>query len=241
MARAPAFCAKGRSEPWFARGCRECRSRLRKPALSRTELGRQCGAWSVLFGRWTWSWGLTVWSDRSRHRPRRYIAAGAERVGGLEGGLGFSCASRVARLPATISADAVRRGVVRQQGFGAYVSFKDAGLAVGELASLLVQELAKTATPGAPVLPPFNEVTWTHYPAGLGHISEHRDPAVYTGIIVVTTLHGEARFVACSDAGDQHECWRSTGDIVLLTGWDGPPRRLAVRFTRSIQPPPPIA
>jgi len=143
-----------------------------------------------------------------------------------------------ARLPAAVSDDCVGRladarhapwkalpaeeGVVRQQGSGSYVSFEDAAVAVHELASRLVEQLAKAATPGTPVLPPFNEVTWTHYPVGLGHISEHRDPAAYTGIIVVTTLLGEARFVACSDAGDQHEWVASTGDIVLLTGWGWP-------------------
>ena len=143
-----------------------------------------------------------------------------------------------ARLPAAVSDDAAGRladarqaswkplppeeGVVRQHGFGSYVPFEDAGVAVQKLASQVVTQLARAATPGTPILPPFNEATWTHYPAGLGHISEHRDPPAYTGIIVVTTLLGEARFVACSDGGDQQEWLTSTGDIVLLTGCGWP-------------------
>lgn len=139
-----------------------------------------------------------------------------------------------ARMVAAVSNDGVRRladarrgswtplpveeGVVRQRGFGSYEPLQDADVAVHELASLLVQELTEAATPGTPVLPPFNEVTWTHYPAGLGHITAHRDPPAYTGIIAVTTLRGDARFVAHSDAGKTHEWMTGPGDIVLLTG-----------------------
>ncbi len=106
---------------------------------------------------------------------------------------------------------------MRQQGFGSYVAFEDAEEAVHEFASQLVEALARAATPGTPVLPPFNEVTWTQYPAGFGHISAHRDPPAYGGIIAVSTLRGEARFVAHSDAGEQHEWLTEQGDIVLLT------------------------
>ena len=43
-------------------------------------------------------------------------------------------------------------------------------------------------------------------------------PPAYTGIIAVTTLLGEARFVARSDVGERHEWITAPGDIVLLTG-----------------------
>ena len=177
----------------------------------------------------------------TRPPPPPVHCRGAERVGGLEGGLEVSRASRVraaacgrqrqcrwssCRRPAGfLEAAPTGGGVVRQHGFGSYVPFEDAGVAVQKLASQVVTQLARAATPGTPILPPFNEATWTHYPAGLGHISEHRDPPAYTGIIVVTTLLGEARFVACSDGGDQQEWLTSTGDIVLLTGWGWPTDR----------------
>ena len=102
---------------------------------------------------------------------------------------------------------------------------RDADEAVREFASQLVEALGRATTPAIPVLPPFNEVTWTQYPAGFGHISAHCDPPVYGGIIAVATLRAEARFVAHSDAGEQHEWLTGQGDIVLLTGRGWPTER----------------
>ena len=44
---------------------------------------------------------------------------------------------------------------------------------------------------GFHALPSFNETTWTRYPKGVGHITAHRDPSAYLGIIAVFTLIGE--------------------------------------------------
>jgi hypothetical protein len=54
-------------------------------------------------------------------------------------------------------------------------------------------------------LPSFNEVNWTLYPRESGHITAHRDPATFAGIIAVTTLSGSATFRVSN--GTEHAEW----------------------------------
>jgi hypothetical protein len=57
--------------------------------------------------------------------------------------------------------------------------------------SVLINALDHVVAADAP-LPAFNEVSLTLYPRGSGHITAHRDPAAFTGVIAVTTLSGSA-------------------------------------------------
>jgi hypothetical protein len=73
-------------------------------------------------------------------------------------------------------------------------------------------------------LPSFNEVNWTLYPRESGHITAHRDPATFAGIIAVTTLSGSATFRVSN--GTEHAEWDvGPGDVVVLGahGWPGCP------------------
>ncbi len=109
-----------------------------------------------------------------------------------------------------------------QSGSGTYVSFKDAAVAVHELASRLVEQLAKAATGRTPALPPFNEVTWTHYPAGLGHISEDRDPACTQGSSSSRRCSAKRGSLHAATPAISTNWLASTGGIVVLTGWGWP-------------------
>jgi hypothetical protein len=70
---------------------------------------------------------------------------------------------------------------------------------------------------GYPPIPSFNEVTWTRYPQGTGHITAHRDPEAYGGVIAIFTLFGGAAFqVIDTEIGTQ---WTTEpGDVVVLRG-----------------------
>jgi hypothetical protein len=112
-------------------------------------------------------------------------------------------------------------GVVRQGGFAAHADLAVADASVQALAQQLTSELDPVVGEAGP-LPPFNEVSWTLYPAGSGHITAHRDPAAFTGVIAVITLHGSAMFRVSN--GVEHAEWKtSPGDVVLLgaQGWPG--------------------
>ena len=53
-----------------------------------------------------------------------------------------------------------------------YLPVDDAEAAVRSLATEIVGSLSRTmAVLGVVQVPPFNEVTWTHYPDGRGHIT----------------------------------------------------------------------
>ncbi len=91
------------------------------------------------------------------------------------------------------------------------------------LAHGLISSLDPVVAANAP-LPSFNEVSWTLYPKGSGHITAHRDPAAFTGVIAVTTLCGSATFRVSN--GTDHAEWETNpGDVVVLgaQGWPGYP------------------
>jgi hypothetical protein len=92
---------------------------------------------------------------------------------------------------------------------------------VRAVAQELIGALGATLVDAAP-LPSFNEVSWTLYPTGSGHITAHRDPAAFTGVIAVATLIGSATF-RVSNGRDHAEWDAEPGDITLLgaQGWPG--------------------
>lgn len=82
-------------------------------------------------------------------------------------------------------------GGVRQFGFGAYLPFVESPDPVVRVGTELVSQLSRYAeATGHPPVPSFNEVTWTSYPEGKGHITAHRDPPGAGGVIAVLTLEG---------------------------------------------------
>ena len=109
-------------------------------------------------------------------------------------------------------------GAVRQSGFGSYLPLVEAGPDVKELATWLTTSLSNVVIElGVPPVPDFNEVTWTRYPAGTGHITAHEDPPAYGGVIAVVTLVGSAIFRAWSSSGATE--WETgIGDVVVLQG-----------------------
>jgi hypothetical protein len=113
-------------------------------------------------------------------------------------------------------------GVVRQRGFGALSGLTAADASVRALALELLSHLDSVVAESAP-LPSFNEVNWTLYPAGSGHITAHRDPAAFTGVVAVTTLYGSAPF-RVSNGTDQAEWVTGPGDVVVLGANGGPGR-----------------
>ncbi|MEQ4207365.1 hypothetical protein [Actinopolymorpha sp. B9G3] len=84
-------------------------------------------------------------------------------------------------------------GSVRQVGSALYLPMAECAHAVVEVATELVSQLSIPAeATGFPPVPFFNEVTWTRYPEGEGHITAHRDPSGVGGVIAVFTLEGGA-------------------------------------------------
>ena len=63
--------------------------------------------------------------------------------------------------------------------------------------------------------PLFNEVTWSLYPEGTGHITAHRDPAGVGGVIAIVTLRGTAAFDVRAP-NERVEWLTEAGDLVLL-------------------------
>jgi hypothetical protein len=127
-------------------------------------------------------------------------------------------------------------GVVRQHGRGSYLGMDACADAIKAFASEVVGGVSVTAeAQGWPPVPMFNEVTWTHYPDGTGHITSHRDPPAYGGVIVVTTLVGRARFSVLGN--DRSSEWLAApGDVVLLRGrgWPSPDSRCP---RHGVEPP----
>ena len=130
-------------------------------------------------------------------------------------------------------------GVVHQNGFGSYMVLADAAPLVRRLGDSIVVELTKATAHALPPIPEFNEVSWTLYPAGIGRITTHRDPAAYGGIIAIATLLGSAKFRIWSGEvlgtpaqvlmGDIPPTqWdAAAGDLILLrgNGWPTPATR----------------
>ena len=130
-------------------------------------------------------------------------------------------------------------GVVHQSGFGSYMVLADAAPLVRGLGESIVRELTDAARQSLPAIPEFNEVSWTLYPAGTGHITTHRDPGAYGGIVAIATLLGRATFRIWSGevlgtpadvlVGDIPPTqWdAAAGDLILLrgNGWPTPTAR----------------
>ena len=112
-------------------------------------------------------------------------------------------------------------GVVRQHGFGSYLPVAEAAVTVRNVADEIAVSLTDAvAVLGIPQAPAFNEVTWTRYPDGHGHITAHRDPGAYSGLIAVVTLMGAARFRVWDEPeGSPLTEWLTApGDVVVLRG-----------------------
>jgi hypothetical protein len=113
-------------------------------------------------------------------------------------------------------------GSVRQSGSATYLPMTDCSHAVVEVATELVSQLSTPAEAlGFPPVPLFNEVTWTWYPEGKGHITAHRDPPAAGGVIAVFTLEGGATFRVV-DESHGAEWPVVSGDLVILRGRSWP-------------------
>lgn len=107
-------------------------------------------------------------------------------------------------------------GVVRQNGHATGGPVAGAHAVVRQFADDVVSAIAG-ASSDSTAPPSFNEVTWTLYPEGAGHITAHRDPVGVGGVIAIVTLRGTATFEV--KAPDESVEWLTeAGDIVLLCG-----------------------
>ena len=112
-------------------------------------------------------------------------------------------------------------GVVRQHGFGSYLAVAEAAVTVRNVADEIALSITDAvAVLGIPHVPAFNEVTWTRYPHGHEHITAHRDPGAYSGLIAVVTLMGAAPFRVWDEPeGSPLTEWLTAcGDVVVLRG-----------------------
>jgi hypothetical protein len=109
-------------------------------------------------------------------------------------------------------------GSVRQVGSATYLPMAESPDAVVKVATELVSQLSIPAEAmGFPAVPSFNEVTWTWYPEGEGHITAHRDPPRVGGVIAVFTLEGATTF-RITDGEHGAEWPVVSGDLVILRG-----------------------
>ena len=130
-------------------------------------------------------------------------------------------------------------GVVRQNGFFSHMVLDDAEPLVKALGNEIVRELTMALGSNLPSLPRFNEVGWKRYPIGTGHITTHRDPTAYDGVVAIVTLQGTASFrvwggEVLGTPSEVHYAetpaarWdAAAGDLVLLrgNGWPTPETR----------------
>ena len=125
-------------------------------------------------------------------------------------------------------------GVVRQSGQATGALFREAPAVVRQLGEDLISAIsaASRAITGPPL---FNEVTWSLYPEGTGHITAHRDPARVGGVIAIVTLRGTAAFDVRAP-NERVEWLTEAGDLVLLcgNGWPDDDTRCPVH---SVGPP----
>lgn len=129
-------------------------------------------------------------------------------------------------------------GTVYQAGWGTFSALEDADLPVRAVAQSLVMNLIGAAPAGCPSLPAFNEVSWTRYPEGEGHITGHRDPPGCGGVIAIVTLAGTAVFYIGTSRDRCIDSWQTTrGDLVILRafGW---PAAEARCVEHGVEPPP---
>jgi hypothetical protein len=107
-------------------------------------------------------------------------------------------------------------GAVRQNGQATGGPLADGHAVVRQFADHVVSAItAATSDRAGP--PPFNEVTWTLYPEGTGHITAHRDPVGVGGVIAIATLRGTASFGVQAPT-ESVEWFTEAGDVVLLCG-----------------------
>jgi hypothetical protein len=130
-------------------------------------------------------------------------------------------------------------GVVRQDGYFSHTVVADSEPLVWLLGGEIVEGLRATLGPSQPSIPHFNEVSWTRYPEGTGHITTHRDPTAYGGVVAIATLQGAASFRVWGgdvpgrpsevlDTGTPPTRWEAAaGDLILLrgNGWPTPKAR----------------
>ena len=110
-------------------------------------------------------------------------------------------------------------GAVRQHVIGSYRPLLEAQPIVRAAGEALVTGLSTAAVgKGLPVVPAFNEATWGRYPSGAGHITAHRDPPAYGGVLAVFTLYGHALFRAWDDSGEAMVWDTGPGQIVIMRG-----------------------
>jgi hypothetical protein len=129
-------------------------------------------------------------------------------------------------------------GAVYQAGTGTFAILEEADLAVRTVAQSLRGHLMDAAPAGYPGLPEFNEVSWTRYPQGTGHITGHRDPPGCGGVIAVLTLAGLAAFYIGPSRDRSIASWQvSGGDLVILRGF-GWPTAESRCVMHGVEPPP---
>jgi hypothetical protein len=129
-------------------------------------------------------------------------------------------------------------GTVYQAGFAAFSILESSGLLVRGMAQSLKRCLMNAVPAGCPELPAFNEVSWTRYPEGAGHITGHRDPPGCGGVIAVLTLAGAATFYIGPSRDRSTDSWQtSRGDLVILRGF-GWPVTGARCVVHGVEPPP---
>ena len=82
----------------------------------------------------------------------------------------------------------------------------------------------------------FNEANRSHYPAGVGRISAHRDPDDFTGLIAIFPLTGSASFRILGSGGRKQELQASRCDLVLISAHQWP-RSDSTCPVREVDPP----
>jgi hypothetical protein len=128
-------------------------------------------------------------------------------------------------------------GRVAQHAFGAYMPFADTLPGVRATGDDLVSGLSEAAEHrGLPVVPSFNEATWSRWPARTGRITSHRDPKEYGGVIAIFTLRGHATFRVFDDQNRATEWETGPGQLAMLrgTGW---PRSDSRCIVHEVEPP----
>ena len=125
-------------------------------------------------------------------------------------------------------------GVVRQNGQATGGVLGEAPAVVRQLGEDLISAIS-VASHAITAPPLFDEVTWTLYPEGTGHITAHRDPAGVGGVIAIVTLRGTAAFDVRAP-NERVEWLTEAGDLVLLcgNGWPEDDSRCPVH---SVGPP----
>lgn len=152
----------------------------------------------------------------------------------LEAALGDDdCAALAAAAPSSWTLLPATEGVVHQGGESCGVLFADAAPAVQAFGEIVCRGLGE-AVRVAPPVPEFNEVQFGRSRAGVGFISQHRDPPRAGGIIVIVTIRGRSRFRVWH--AEAVTAWDTdAGDVVILrgAGWPTPDARCPLHEVES--------